>query len=471
MQTYDISNGAVGASAVATGSSNAVTRGSVIARIERLPTNSMQIRARILVGAATFFDGFDVLTIATTLPLLIHKWGLQPSQIAFLISSGAIGQLIGAFLFPALAERYGRVRVIAATSGIIGLSSIACGLAPTFAVFVLFRLIQGLGLGGELPVAATYVNEITKAHGRGRFVLFYEIVFPIGLLASNALGAYIVPRFGWQTMYFIGGLPLLLFFLLRKLVPESPRWLADKGRLSQSDAALKAFEGSVKGPLPAAGNGAEFDRVANRHPKRRKMDVISPAYLKRTIAVACLWGTCGVIQYGLGTWMPTIYRTIYHASLQTALNLTVAASVLMVVGSAICALLVDKVGRKPIISVSFILCAISLAAAGVFHGESLYVVATLCAVGMGFMGCGFITAYVYTPELYPTSIRAFGCGLGSSWLKIAAIFAPGMVAASIHTGNLNTAFYCMAAAPLIAAVVVHFLSIETKEAVLEDLEA
>jgi MFS family permease len=272
-------------------------------------------------------------------------------------------------------------------------------------------------------------------------------------------------------MYFIGGLPLLLFFVLRRVVPESPRWLADQSRFAQADTALKAFESSVRGPLPAAGNGDHYDQAASAHPKRRKLDVISPAYLKRTIAIACLWGTCGVIQYGLGTWMPTIYRTIYHASLQMALNLTVAASVLIVIGSLVCALLVDKVGRKPIISIAFVMCAISLGLAGLLHDASLNVVAVLCALGMGFMGCGFITAYVYTPELYPTSIRAFGCGLGSSWLKIAAIFAPGMVAASIHTGNLNTAFYCLAAAPLIAAAAIHFLSIETKETVLEDLEA
>ncbi len=104
------------------------------------------------------------------------------------------------------------------------------------------RIIQGLGLGGELPVAATYINEISRAHGRGRFVLLYEIVFPVGLLASNALGAWIVPRFGWQAMYFIGGMPLILFFVLRKLVPESPRWLAERERMADADAAVLAFE-------------------------------------------------------------------------------------------------------------------------------------------------------------------------------------------------------------------------------------
>jgi MFS transporter, putative metabolite:H+ symporter len=350
-------------------------------------------------------------------------------------------------------------------------TSIACGFAPSFAVFVALRIVQGLGLGGELPVAATYINEITRAHGRGRFVLLYEIVFPIGLLASNALGAWIVPRFGWEAMYLIGGVPLVLFFLLRTLVPESPRWLGEQERMADADRALSKFEASVKGPLPPVANISEFEAMVHRHPKRRMLDLFGPAYIKRTIAVALLWMTCGVIQYGLSTWLPTIYKTVYHAPLQLALNLAVAASVLGVLGSLTCALIVDKVGRKPVINLSFVLCALSLAAAGVFHAQSVYVVAGLCALALGLMACGFITAYVYTPELYPTSIRAFGCGLGGAWLKVAAIFAPALVGKTLVGGNLDVAFYTLAAVPMLAAVAVHYLGIETKGKVLEQLEA
>lgn len=447
------------------------TRGSIIARLERMPKNAMQVRARLLIGLATFFDGFDVITIATTLPMLIHKWHLTPWAIGFLIASGSVGQLFGAFLFPSLAERYGRVRAIAWSSGIIGVTSIACGFAPSFAVFAALRVVQGIGLGGELPVAATYINEISRAHGRGRFVLLYEIVFPIGLLASNALGAWVVPRFGWQAMYFIGAMPLILFVVLRRLVPESPRWLAEHKRLDDADAAVTAFERTAKGALAPITNAQAFEEMANRHPKRSMKDLLGPAYLKRTLAVAMLWMTCGFIQYGLSTWLPTIYRAVYHAPLQLALNLAVAASVLGVLGSLACALLVDKVGRKPIINVSFMLCALSLALAGVCYTMSVYVVAAFCALSLGFLASGFITAYVYTPELYPTSIRALGCGMGGAWLKVAAIFAPTIVSKTMIGGNLNVAFYILAAVPFLAALTVHFLGIETKGKVLEQLEA
>ncbi|CAB3797987.1 Putative niacin/nicotinamide transporter NaiP [Paraburkholderia caffeinitolerans] len=471
MTTFDTTLGQSGGATVVEPYSGPLTRGSIIARLERLPANAMQVRARLLIGLATFFDGFDVIAIATTLPILIQKWHLTPWEIGFLIASGSVGQLFGAFLFPWFAERQGRVRAIAWSSGIIGVTSIACGFAPSFMVFAALRVIQGLGLGGELPVAATYINEVSRAHGRGRFVLLYEIVFPVGLLASNALGAWIVPRFGWQTMYFIGAMPLVLFFVLRKLVPESPRWLAERGRLQDADHAVHAFERTAKGPLDPVTNAADFDALVKRHPKRSMKDLFGPAYLKRTLAVAMLWMTCGFIQYGLSTWLPTIYRNVYHAPLQLALNLAVAASVLGVLGSLTCALLVDKVGRKPIINVSFVLCAVSLALAGICHAMSVYVVATFCALSLGLLACGFITAYVYTPELYPTSIRAMGCGMGGAWLKVAAIFAPTIVSKTMIGGNLDVAFYILAAVPFLAAITVHLLGIETKGKVLEQLEA
>ncbi len=465
-----VTYGGAPAESQAAASAGAVTRGQIIARIERMPGNAMHIRARLLIGLATFFDGFDVIAIATTLPLLIAKWSLSPGQIGFLIAAPSVGQLVGALLFPALAERFGRLRSIGWSAGIIGLMSLACGFAPSFEIFALLRILQGLGLGGELPVAATYINEVTRAHGRGKFVLLYEIVFPIGLMVSNAMGAMLVPRYGWEVMYFLGGVPLVLFFILRHVVPESPRWLAEKGRIAEADSALRQFEARAKQELPPVGDTSRFDEMAARHPRRRVRDLVSRAYLGRTLAVWMLWATCGFIQYGLSTWLPTVYKTIYHAPLQLALNLAAGASVLGVVGSLVCALLVDKVGRKPVINVSFVLCAASLVLAGVFHASTVYVVATFCALAMGFLASGFITAYVYTPELYPTSIRAMGCGLGGAWLKVSAIFAPGIIASTIGTGNLSSAFFGLAVVPLLAAVTVYFLGIETKGQVLEELE-
>ena len=143
----------------------------ILARIERLPLSSWQIRTRIIVGTATFFDAFDALAITYVLPAVVPVWKLTPGGISWLISAGFLGQLIGALVGGALAERIGRRPMIVAAVLWFALFSLACGWAWNYESLVVLRLLQGLGLGAEVPVAATYISELAKAKGRGPFGL------------------------------------------------------------------------------------------------------------------------------------------------------------------------------------------------------------------------------------------------------------------------------------------------------------
>jgi putative MFS transporter len=120
--------------------------------------------------------------------------------VGTLISAGFLGQLIGALIGGSLAERFGRRPVIVVAVLWFGLLSLACGFAWSYQSLLVLRLAQGLGLGAEVPVAATYISELAKAGGRGRFVLLFELVFPLGLVAAALLGRWIVPTLGWQYL-------------------------------------------------------------------------------------------------------------------------------------------------------------------------------------------------------------------------------------------------------------------------------
>ena len=126
--------------------------------------------------------------------------------------------------------------------------SIACALAGNFPVLLLLRLIQGIGVGGEVPVAAVYINELSRARGRGRFFLLYEMIFPIGLMVTGQIGALVVPTLGWQVMFLIGGVPGLVIAALLLRLRESPRWLIGRGRLTEAEAIIEEIEsGTTKG--------------------------------------------------------------------------------------------------------------------------------------------------------------------------------------------------------------------------------
>ena len=220
---------------------------SLLARLESLPFSRWHLRSRLIVGSATFFDAFDALSLAFVLPVLVRLWTITPAQIGWLIAVGYLGQFVGVLVFGGLAERYGRIRSVAGATALMSVMSIACALAGNFGTLLMLRLIQGIGVGGEMPVAATYINELSKARGRGRFFLLYELIFPIGLMMTGQIGALLVPTLGWQVMFLIGGIPGLLVTVLLLRLPESPRWLISKGRIADADAVIREIAASAPG--------------------------------------------------------------------------------------------------------------------------------------------------------------------------------------------------------------------------------
>ena len=214
----------------------------LLARIERLHFSSWHMKACLIMGTAIFFDAFDILAIAYVLPVLAGTWKLTSGEIGVLISSGFAGQIFGALFFGALAERIGRVRVATYAMAMFSVMSFVCALSWNFNALLVFRLIQGIGLGGEVPIAATYINEIVRAKGRGRFFLLYELIFPFGLVGASLLGFWLVPRFGWRIMFVIGGVPAILALFVQRILPESPRWLINKGRIEDAERVVEQME-------------------------------------------------------------------------------------------------------------------------------------------------------------------------------------------------------------------------------------
>ena len=450
--------------AVATGSGSI---SDVVARIERLPISWWHVKARIIIGVATFFDAFDALAIAFVLPALVPAWKLGGPQIGLLISAGYVGQLCGALFFGWLAERSGRIKAMVWSILIFAVMSLACAFAWDYQSLVTARTIQGFGLGGEVPVAATYISELARAKGRGRFVLLYEMVFPIGLVAAGFIGSWVVPRFGWQWMFVIGALPAFVAMLLQRLLPESPRWLATRGRNADAQTALvlieRATEQSTGEPLPPP------QPVSITGPLTASWsDLFGPTYLRRTLVVWVIWFAAYFFTYGLVVWLPTIYLTVFKLPLQQSLLYGLITQAVGLVGSLICALSIDRVGRRPWFTVAFAGAAIALGTLFILGPDSPQRVLVLVSCGFFFVSMLSIGVYVYTPELYPTRARAVAVGTATAWLRFASILGPGIVGFIVGSG-LGTVFLVFAAVAVVGAIVTGLFAIETKRRVLEDI--
>jgi MFS transporter, putative metabolite:H+ symporter len=455
----------------------ASTRSSVddiVARLERLPTSWWQVKARIIVGVATFFDAFDALAIASVLPVIAPLWKLTPPQIGLMISAGFAGQLLGALLFGWIAERYGRMTAMTWSIALFAVMSLVCALAWDYDSLLIFRLIQGIGLGGEVPVAAVFISELAKARGRGRFVLLYELVFPVGLVAAALVGLWVVPRFGWQYMFVIGALPAFLALALRRLLPESPRWLAVRGRTAEAQAAMAVIETETEKatgqklppPLPVV---STLDKPASWS------DLFGPLYLRRTLTVWVIWFAAYFVNYGLSAWLPTIYRTVFQLPLDVSLRYGLITQVVGLIGTTVCAFSIDHVGRRLWFALSFVGGALALGALGLYPAPSAEQVLTCVTIAYFFVSTINLGVYLYTPELYPTRVRALGVGTATAWLRLASMIGPPVVGWLIGTRltpaqvpDVPKVFLVFGAVALIAAVITGLFAVETKGRVLEE---
>jgi len=438
----------------------------IVARIERLPTSWWQVKARIIVGTATFFDAFDALAIASVLPVVAPLWKLTQPQTGFLISAGFLGQLVGALLFGWLAEHHGRMTAMIWSIALFSMMSLVCAFAFDYWSLLVLRAIQGIGLGGEVPVAAVFISELAKAKGRGRFVLLYELVFPIGLVAASLVGLWVVPRLGWQYMFAIGALPGLLALLLRRLLPESPRWLAVRGRHSEAEAAMAYIESET---LKATGEPLPPVKpvVSTLEKPASLADLFGPLYMRRTLVVWVMWFCAYCVNYGLAIWLPTVYRTVFKLPLEQSLKYGLITQAVGLLGTLICALIIDHVGRRLWFAWSFAAAAVALAALAVYQAPTAEQVLTCMTIAYFFISSVNIGVYLYTPELYPTRVRALAVGAATAWLRFASIIGPTVVGTMIASG-LPAVFLTFAAVAGIAAAITGLFAVETKGRVLEE---
>lgn len=442
----------------------------ISSRIERLPITSWQVGLLFFVGVALFFDAFDALAIAFALPALVGPWHLRPQQVGVLISAGYVGQLFGALFFGWVADRIGRLRtLILATLFFAGLS-ILCAVSWSYTSLLVFRMLQGLGLGGEMPVAASYITEMTKAKRRGIFFLSYQMVFPVGLMLGSFLGYWVVSDLGWRWLFLLGGSPIILTAFLPWILPESPRWLASAGRIEEAERIMARIEEKVKKAFKAdlpEWKSASLPPPTGSRPEFG--DLFRGMYRRRTIVSWLIFFSAYLTTYGVNTWLPTIYKTVYKVPTDKAMFYSVIVFVVGFVSSLGCCLLIDKVGRRTWIGGALCIGGPLLVILWWLGATTAVQVLVWTSLAYVFISSVSIASVLYSQEIYPTRMRAMGSSVGTGWLRIAAIVGPVVVGAVIAHSSLSWAFLFFGATGLFGGLVTIFFGTETKGRVLEDI--
>jgi putative MFS transporter len=421
------------------------TAAALVARLERIPFSPWHVKVRLIIGVVTFFEAFDQLLVAYTLPLIRQEWQLTGGAMTLAVTAGSVGMLLGALVSGWLADTIGRVRTVQLALLATVVASIGLFFSPSFGIFVALRFVQGLGIGGEVPVAAAYIGELAKAKGRGRFVLLYELVFPAGTLAAALVASWMVPAFGWRAIYVVGALPIVMIVLINRVVPESPRWLISKGRLDEAAGVVTGMEeaaerstGTALPPPPAAELPVA---VAECSTLRERVAALLSGRYRLRLAVVCLLWFCGFfVNYGLTSWLPTIYTGTYKLPLQQALDLSLLSTCAGFLGCVLAAFAVDRIGRRGVLLAGMAAGGGALLVLAGLGAETVPQVAVLTTIATLFSFAANITLYLYTPELFPTRSRALGTSIGAAFNRIGVILGPIVVGASVTSGSIVPAF-------------------------------
>lgn len=406
------------------------------ARLDAMIPGRWHGRMRAAIGFTILFDGFDALMLSLALPAIAPQWNLSAEAIGAIISATFIGQAVGAIFFGQVAERFGRLPAIRASIIVFSLASLASAAAGNYGQLVLFRFIGGIGLGGEIPVASTYVTEFAPARSRGRFFMLFLMAFSVGQLIASLAGAALIPRLGWRVLMVLGAAPLLLLPILGKYCPESPRWLASKGRLAEADAIIDKIGGGTL-PLSAFGTGSAM--VANPE-AAAPSGLLGSLFRRRTLTIWSVWFLVYAVAYGLQGWLPTLYKVAYGLTVQGALNLTIGGTLVIFGANLICAFTLDLVERRTWFCAALGLSTILLSISVLYGAKTMTGLVLTLWPAMGAIATVTTSLYLYTAEIYPTALRTQGIAWANFWLRSSAIVAPMLVALAVRHAGLAGAF-------------------------------
>src|ERR687884_1923573 len=322
----------------------------IVARMERVPFTRFHLRLASLLGVGTFFDAYDSLVISVALTVVFTSLHISFVNAGLLIGAAYVGQFVGAIVFGYLGERLGRKPAFVLALGLFGLLSLVTAITWDFQSLLIARIVQGVGLGAEVPLAAALFNEFIKGKSRGTVGMLYQSLFFWGLFLAPLVGLGLISalgaNLGWRMAFVVGGIPLLVAIVAHFRLPESARWLAEHGRATEADRIVSGIEASAR----ARGVQLEQPEVRYRADVQptRFGELFSPRYRGRTLLIWVLWFTSYFLQAGYTVWLPTLYVQIGGLPATQALALSLVSSGTAVVVTYLGAWAMDRLGRKPI---------------------------------------------------------------------------------------------------------------------------
>lgn len=390
-------------------------------------------RLLMIAGIGWTFDAMDVGILSFVIAALAADWNLSATEMGWIGSVNSIGMVFGAFIFGILADKIGRKNVFILTLVLFSVASGLSAFTTTLVAFLVLRFIVGAGLGGELPVASTLVSESVEAKERGRIVVLLESFWAIGWLIAAIISYFIIPEYGWRLALILTAIPALYAIYLRLKLPDSPQFTAKRNRTQSVWQNIK--------------------------------DVWSEKYAKSTLMLWIVWFTVVFSYYGMFLWLPSVMMMNGFTMIQS-FGYVLIMTLAQLPGYFTAAWLIERMGRKFVLVVFLSGTALS---ALIFGNADSTAVLITAGMFLSFFNLGAWGAlYAYTPEQYPTIIRATGAGMAAAAGRIGGVLGPLLVGWMVTANyDIGIVFMVFCFAIVIGVLAIIFLGKETKQVELE----
>ncbi|WP_019384595.1 MFS transporter [Acinetobacter venetianus] len=391
------------------------------------------------------FDGYDLVIYGVVLPLLMQEWSLTSVQAGMLASTALCGMMFGAMLFGALADKIGRKNVILICVTFFSGFTFLGAFASSPFEFGILRFLAGLGIGGVMPNLVALTSEYAPKRIRSTLVGTMFSGYAIGGILSALIGSYLVESQGWQIMFLIAGIPLLLLPVIWKFLPESLTFLVKTGKTEQAHRIIQKIS-----PEQTITSSTRLTLNDDNVPTGSSVKgLFQQGRAFNTLMFWVLFFMCLLMVYALSSWLPKLMLAAGY-SLGKSILFLLALNVGAMIGSIGGGILSDKFHLKPVIMGMLMAGVVALVGLG-FNSPAYVLYGLVTVAGAATIGTS-ILLYSYVAQFYPLSVRSTGIGCASGVGRIGAIVGP-ILTGMLLTLNLpHTMNFVMIAIPAMIAI-------------------
>ncbi|MHC2148910.1 MFS transporter [Pseudomonas sp. 210_17 TE3656] len=398
-------------------------------------------------------DGYDLAVVGAALPAIMQDMNVDPTSAGIMAGSALLGTMLGAIFLGTLADRIGRPRMIAICVALFSIFTAVAGLADDPVSFSIARFIAGLGIGGVLPVCTAQMGEYSPLKLRTRLITLVFAGYSVGGILVALTAKQLIESYGWQWVFYVAGLPVLLIPFILKSMPQSIGYLLRNGRQDELREIVGKIEPghAVTDTLVVTGNVAVQNTQAT--PVR---DLFKQGRGFSTVMIWTAFMTGLFMVYALNSWL-TKLMAMAGFSLGSALNFVIVFNLGSIAGAMVGGWLSDKLSIKHVLVCFYITGAIALTLLG-YTRDTTALFAVVFLVGASTLGTQLL-AYAYAGDFYPSEIRSTGVGFASGVGRIGAIVAPVLIGWLVSLSlPLQQNFMAISLAGLIGALAVTLIN-------------